>query len=164
MLEHDARADFLADRVPDRLAEAAGALRPLAVRFRVLRVGHRTPVGELVAIHDADRSVLHAEVALAVVGDHADGAAAGRARDLERHAAEPAGGAPHEDSVARLDDVRGPAHEHAIGGGGAQQEAARLFPREPRRLRQALVRLRARELAVAAVVGLVAPDARAFGE
>src|SRR5262249_24352772 len=48
--------------------------------------------------------------------------------------------------------------------GAAEQEASGLFPRETRGLRHALVRLRACELAVAAVVRLVAPDARRLRE
>ena len=63
-----------------------------------------------------------------------------------------------------LDDVGGPAHQHPIRGRGAEEEAPRFFPGQPLGLRQALMRLGARELAVAAVVGLVAPDARALGE
>src|SRR5213593_5031188 len=46
VLEDDLRADPLAQAVPDRLAERARALRPLAVGLRVLRAGHRTPVRE----------------------------------------------------------------------------------------------------------------------
>src|SRR5205814_5633461 len=71
---------------------------------------------------------------------------------------------PHEHDVALLDRVRIPAHQHAIRGRAAEEEAAGLFPAEPRGLRHALMRLRARELAVAAVVRLVAPDARRLRE
>ena len=87
-----------------------------------------------------------------------------RADDLEREAAEAAGGAPDQHHVALLDRVRLPAHQHAVGGGGAEQEAARRLPRETLRLGDALVRLGAGELAVAAVVRLVAPDAGGLGE
>src|SRR5262249_5119543 len=103
-------------------------------------------------------------LALGVVGDNRDRTSAEGARDFETHAAEPAGGAPHEDDVTGLDDVRRPAHEHAIRGRRAEQVAARFFPGEPLRLGHALVSLAARELAEAPVVGLVTPDARALGE
>src|SRR4030095_2947343 len=105
MLADDLWADSLAQAVPDRLAERARALRPLAVRFRVLRAGHGTPVGELVPIDDRDGPMLLAELALGVIGADATRAAADGARDLEGHAAEAAGRAPYEDDVAGLDHV-----------------------------------------------------------
>src|SRR5213076_142608 len=48
--------------------------------------------------------------------------------------------------------------------GRAEEEAARFLPGQPFRLRHALMSLSAGELAVAAVVGLVPPDARRLGE
>src|SRR4029450_3549961 len=164
VLEHELRAHALAESVPDRLAERPRALGPFAVGLRVLGARHGTPVRELTPVDDRRRAVLLAKLALGVVGDDRDRAPADGARDLERHAAEPAGGAPHQDDVAGLDDMGRPAHEHAVRGGGAEQVASRLFPGEPLRLGHALVSLAARELAEASVVGLVAPDARALGE
>src|ERR1700675_4437107 len=82
MLEPDARARWLAERVPDGLAEGAGALGPLAVRLAVLGVGHRSPVLEVVAVDDPGRAVLDAELALGFVGHDGDGAAALGARDV----------------------------------------------------------------------------------
>src|SRR4029077_13318639 len=149
---------------PDRLAEGPRPLGPVAVGLPVLRVRHDAPVVELGAVDDPDRAVLHTELLLGVVGDHRDGAAALRAYDLEREAAEPAGGAPHQHHVARLHGVRLTAHQHAGGGGGTEQEAAGRLPGELLRLGDALVPLGAGELAVAAVVGLVAPDPRRLGE
>src|SRR5262249_21637349 len=49
-----------------------------------------------------------------------------------------------------------------VRGGGAEEEAARGFPREPSRLRDALMPLGPGELTIAAVVGLIAPDACAL--
>src|SRR4029453_3662308 len=164
MLEDDARADSLAQTVPDRLAERARALRPLAVGLPVRRVRHPAPVAELVTVDHRCRAVLLAELPLGVVRDDGDRTATDGARDLERHAAEAARRAPDEDDVARLDDVGRPAHEHPVGGRGAQQEAAGFFPGEPLRLRHALMALAAGELGEASVVGLIAPDARALSE
>src|SRR5437867_5744396 len=164
VLEAELRSDTLAEAIPDRLAEGARTLGPLAVRLRVLGARHRAPVRELIAVDDRGRAVLLAELALGVVGDDGDGAATERARDLERHAAEAARGAPGQDDVAALDRVRRPPHEHPVRGGGAEEEASGLLPGQPRRLRHALVGLRARELGEAPVVGLITPDARALGE
>src|SRR5262245_51022621 len=74
MLEDDARADALAERVPDRLAERASSLGPVAIRLAVLRVGHRTPVRELGAVDDAGRAMLETELPLGLVRDDGDGA------------------------------------------------------------------------------------------
>ncbi len=164
VLEHDAGTGALAQRVPDRLAEGAGALGPVAVGAAVLRVRHRAPVVELRAVDHAHRAVVQAELPLRLVRDHRHRAAALGPHDLQRQAAQAAGGAPHQHHVALLHGMRRPAHQHAVGGGGAEQEAARGLPGEARGLGDALVRLRPRELAVAAVVGLIAPDARGFGQ
>ncbi len=56
--------------------------------------------------------------------------------------------------------MRWPAHQHTVGGGGAKHVTGRFFPGQVLGLGLALVRLRAGELTVAAVVGLVAPYPR----
>src|SRR5439155_10740401 len=99
MLEDDLRAHAIAERVPDGLAEAARSLGPLAVGLGVTGVRHLAPVGELRAIDHAGGAVIHAELALVVVRYHGDRAPADRARDLERHAAETAGGAQDRKST-----------------------------------------------------------------
>src|SRR5262249_8872009 len=85
------------------------------------------------------------------------------ARDLERHAAEATRGAPHQHHVAALHGVGRPAHQHPVRGGGAEEEAARGLPGESFGLGDALMPLGTGELTVAAVVGLIAPDACALG-
>src|SRR5207247_1806675 len=104
------------------------------------------------------------ELPLRRVGDDRDRPAAGGACDLERQTPEPARRSPDEDDVAALDDMGRPAREHPVGRGRAEEEAARFLPGQPFRLRHALMSLSAGELAVAAVVGLVPPDARRLGE
>src|SRR5262245_47209382 len=116
MFEYDARADPLAERVPDRLAERACAFGPLAVGLPIPGIRHRSPVRELVAIDDTNRSVSQAELTLGLVRDHCDGPAALRACDFERRAAKTAGRAPDENGIARLDDIRRPSHQHPIRG------------------------------------------------
>ena len=144
------------------LPKARAPLAHSPYALRVLGVGHRAPVLEVVAVDDPGRAVLDAELALGLVGHDGDGAAALGARDVERHAAEAARRAPDEDDVARLDGMRRPPHQHPVRRRGAEQEAPRLLPGEALGLGQALVRLGAGELAVAAIVRLVAPDARAL--
>src|SRR6266852_2403347 len=100
MLEDDAGIALLPERVPEGLAEGAGALGPVAVGLAVLGVGHGPPVVELSAIDHAGGAVLDAELALGLVRDDGDGAAALGPRDLEGHAAEPSRGSPHEHHIA----------------------------------------------------------------
>ena len=149
------------DHLPDRRAEGARALEPLAVRLVVLPVRHHAPVVELLAVDGALGAELDAEVVLLLAEMTATGIAAARRRDLDRLAAEPAGAAPDQHDVVLLDLVRRPAHQHAVGGRADQHVGRRGLPRQVLRLRQALVRLHARELREAAPVGLVAPDAEA---
>src|SRR5439155_1042310 len=162
MLENDPGTDALAQRVPHRLAERAGAFRPLAVGAGVLRVGQGTPVRELAAVDDPRGAVVEAELPLRLIGNDRHRSAAECAGDLERHAPEATRRSPHEHDVAALHDVGRPAHEHAVRRGGAEEEAARFLPGQPLRLRNALMGLAAGELAVAAVVGLIPPDASAL--
>ena len=73
--------------------------------------------------------------------------------------------APHtRHHVVRFYDVRRPTHQHAIRGGRAQQITTRLLPGQMLGLGLTLMRLHAGELAVAAVVSLVAPDTHARRE
>ena len=116
MLEDDAGIGLLAEPVPDGLAEGARALGPVAVGLAVPGVGHGAPVVELGAVDHAGGAVLGAELALGLVGNNGDGSAALSPRDLERHAAEPARGSPHQHHIAALDGMRRPAHEHPVGG------------------------------------------------
>ena len=116
------------------------------------------------AVDHAGGAVLETERLPALVGDNRHRAPAPGPDDLERHASQSPGGAPDEHGVARFDLVSRPAHQHAIGRGGAEQIASGFFPGEPLGLGNALMRLGPRELAVAAVVRLIAPDPRAFGE
>ena len=83
---------------------------------------------------------------------------------LARVRADPAARAPDEDGLAlgHLRAVR--AHQHAVARGVGQRVDRGLFPREVRGLGHELVGLHQRELAEAAVVGLVAPDALVGGE
>ena len=111
------------------------------------------------AVDDADCAHLHAPVPLGVVRDDGDRPAAERRGDLQGHGPEAARCAPYQHRVAGLDCMRRPAHQHPVGCRGAKQVAARLLPGQVLRAGLALVRLRLRELAVGAVVGLVAPDA-----
>src|SRR5439155_1442208 len=164
VLEDDPRTYALAQRVPERLAERTGAFRPLAVGTGVLGIGQGTPVRELAAVDDARGAVIDAELPLRLVGDDRDRPAADGARDLERHAPEPAGRSPDQNHIPALDDVGRPAHEHPVRRGSAEEEAARRLPGQPLRLRNTLMGLAAGKLAVAAIVGLIAPDARRFGE
>src|SRR5439155_10584653 len=157
VLEDDPRTHALAQRVPERLAERTGAFRPLAVDTGVLRVGQGAPVRELTAVDDARGAVIDTEFPLRLIGDDRDRPAADGARDLERHAPEPAGRSPDEHDVAALDDMGRPAHEHPVRRGPAEEEAARGLPGQPLRLRNALMGLAAGKLTVAAVVGLIAP-------
>src|SRR5207245_5778923 len=117
------------------------------------------PVRELAAVDHRGGAVLLAEFLLCVVGDDRDRASAEGARDLERHAAEPARRAPYEDDVPRLDDVRWPAHEHPVRGRGAEQEAPGFFPGEAPGLGNALMGLAARAMAGGSGLGLERPDA-----
>src|SRR5213592_3471934 len=164
VLEDDARAPALAHDLPDGAAEGARALEPLAVPLRLLPVRRHAPVGELLAVDAALGAETCAERDLVVARDDRDRDAAHRARDLDRLAAEAAGAAPDEDHVAGPHRVRRPGGEHAVGGGPDQHVRGRRLPAELLRLRQALVRLDARELREAAPAGLVAPDAEARAE
>src|SRR3989442_1267868 len=100
MLEDDAGIGLLAEPVPDGLAEGARALGPVAVGLAVPGVGHRPPVVELSAIDHAGGAVVGAELALGLVGDDGDGAAALSPRDLDRHAADPSRAPPHRHHIA----------------------------------------------------------------
>src|SRR5438552_8050235 len=164
VLEDDAGAPALAHHLPEGGAEGARALQPLAVPLRVLPVRRHAPVGGLLAVDAALGAEARAELDLVVARDDRDRDAAHRARDLDRLAAEAAGAAPDEDHVARPDRVRRPGAEHAIRGRPDQHVCGRGVPGELGRLRQALVRLHARELREAAPAGLVAPDAKARAE
>ena len=160
MLKDDSRARAVADRLPDRLAEGARALCP-STPLRAGRIGHRTPMVEFVTIDHADRATIETKLPFVFVGYDGDGASALGADDLQRHATKPAGRAPDEHDIVLANHVGRPAHQHAIGGRRAQHIARRFLPGEVLGFREALVRLRPRELAVAAVVRLIAPDAGA---
>ena len=153
MLEHDRGLALSPSDVPERRAERARALGPVAVLDVVRPVRQRAPVIELRAI-DAPRPRR----------------ASGRTRSWRRRrrrrparpararaiwiAIEPRPPAPPQTStdVALLDHVRRPADEHAVRGGRDEHVRGRLLPRQVRRLRQALMRLHARELREAAPV------------
>jgi hypothetical protein len=60
VFEHDARALALAEDVPDRLAERAGAARELAHRLVVGPVRKPAPVVEVLAVDAADGAEAHA--------------------------------------------------------------------------------------------------------
>src|SRR5262249_29242646 len=164
VLEDDARVLALAQDLPQRGAETAGTLQPLAVGLVVLPVRHHAPVPELLAVDAALGAEALAELDVRVARAHRNRNAAERAHDLDRLAAEAAGAAPHQHHVARLDGVRRPRGQHAVGGGTDQHVGRGRLPGEMLRLGQALVRLRAGELREAAEAGLVAPDAEAPAE
>src|SRR6266581_6352570 len=164
VLEDDARAPALAHHLPEGGAEGARALQPLAVALRVLPVRRHPPVRELLAVDAALGAEPRAELDLVLARDDRDRDAAHGARDLDRLAAETAGAAPDEHHVAGPDSVRRPGGEHAVRGGADQHVGGRGVPGELLRLRQALVRLHARELREAAPARLVAPDAKARAE
>src|SRR2546428_4574648 len=67
---------------------------------------------------------IDAELPLRLVGDDRDRPAADGARDLERHAPEPAGRSPDQNHIPALDDVGRPAHEHPVRRGSTEEEAA----------------------------------------
>ena len=144
MLEYDIDI-VLAGDIPDRLAEPARLLDP-AVVFRRADLGHLTPAGKLLAIDHTLGAQLHHIVALAFIRDDADGVGARRRRELHAEYTKPAGGAPYQDMIARLEDMRRMAEQHAIGGGKGKRVAGRLFPGQMRRLRHELARLHAAEL------------------
>ena len=83
---------------------------------------------------------------------------------LARVRADAAARAPDQDGLAlrHLRAVR--AHEHPVARGVGERVDRRLLPGEVRGLRHQLVGLHHGELAEAAVVGLVAPDALVGGE
>ena len=103
-------------------------------------------VGALGARHDGDRRAATVEHVLA------------------RVRADPTARAPDEDGLALCHPRAVRAHQHAVAGGVGQRVDGSLFPREVRGLGHQLVGLHQRELAQAAVVGLVAPDALVGGE
>ena len=67
--------------------------------------GHRAPMREVAAVDHARGAVVEAELALVLVRDDGDRAAALGRGDLQRHRAEPAGRAPHQHHVAWFDDI-----------------------------------------------------------
>ena len=84
---------------------------------------------------------------------------AGHGTKLHAETAKPARGAPDEDIVAGLHNVRTVAEQHPVGGGERQRVAGALFPGEMFRARHALARLHAAELCEGPVRRLITPDA-----
>ena len=78
---------------------------------------------------------------------------------LDRHRAEAARCAPDQDVVARADDVRAMAEQHAIGGGKHQDVGGALFPGQMLGPLEQLAVLHAAELREGAIRRLVTPDA-----
>src|SRR4051812_12492391 len=146
MLEHDRRALLLAERFPECSAECTRALEPLRVLDVIGPARELAPVIELAAIDHADGAELLAELVLAVARDDGNGPRACCFTDLDRHRAEAASTAPDEDGLAGTHNVRRPAMEHAIRRRTDEHVRGRLFPRQVRRLRQALVVLNFGEL------------------
>ena len=117
------------------------------------------PALEVLAVDDALGAEREHVVALALVRDDADGVGARGGAELHGEHAEPAGGAPHQHIVARLQLVRRVAEQHAIGGRERQRVAGRFFPGEVLRALHQLAVLDAAELGEGAVRRLIAPDA-----
>src|SRR6185503_5093842 len=143
---------------PDRLAEAARFLRPLAEFRRVAR-WHLSPALEIFAVDDALGPEVENVFSLRLVRDNPDGVGAGRSNKLDAEHAEAAGGAPYQNVVAGLEGVRRMPEQHPIRGRKRKRVASRLFPGEMARLRHQLARLHAAELRERSVRSLVAPDA-----
>ena len=163
VLEHHVDVVALAGEGPDGLAELARRLEP-GVVFRRVDRGHLAPAVELLAVDDTLGAKAHHEVGLVVLGNHADGIAAGGGNELNGHRAEAARGAPHEYVLAGLEGVRAMAEQHAVGGRQRQRVAGSLFPGQVLRARHQLAGLDAAELGEGAVGRLVAPDALRGGE
>src|SRR3954452_5952802 len=157
MFEHGVDI-LLAGNIPDRLAELTRFLGPLRI-FRRVDGRHLAPALEILAVDDAARAERHDVIALRLVGDDADRIGAGGGAKLHAEDAEPAGGAPHQHVIARLQAMRLVAEQHAIGGRQRQRVAGRLFPGQVLRPRHELAVLHAAELRERAVWRLVTPNA-----
>ncbi len=116
---------------------------------------------EIFAIDDAHRAVVETKLAFVLVRNHRNRFAAMRGDNLQRHRTESAGRAPDQHDVAFFDRIGFPAHQHAIGGRGAQHVAGGLFPGQRLGFGLALVGLGLGELAIGAVIGLILPNAHA---
>src|SRR4029078_7973904 len=139
MLEDDIDIAFPGN-FPDRLAEAASFLRPLA-EFRRVNRWHLSPALEIFAVDDSLGAEVENVFNLRLVLDNPDGVGAGRGDKLDAEHTEPAGGAPHQNVVARLKRVRRMPEQHPIRGRKRKRVASRLFPREMVRLRHQLAEL-----------------------
>ena len=159
MLEDEVDVVALAGDVPDRLAEFAAFFHVVGIAGGVVDVGQLAPAIELAAVDHALGAELHDEIALGLVGDHADGVGAGGRDQLHRHGAEAAGRAPHQHIMAGAQDMRAVAEQHAVGGGERQRVAGALFPGQVLRAAHELAVLHPAELGEGAVGRLVAPDA-----
>src|SRR5215207_7197464 len=158
MLENDIDVVALAGEIPDVLAELAHIFLPCGI-FLSADLGHGTPATKLTAIDHSPGAELHYEVALVVVGNDADGIAAGGGDRLHGHGAETSRGAPHQHVLSRLERVGPMAEQHPISRGKRERVAGRFLPGQMLWPRKELARLNSAELCERAVRRFIAPNA-----
>ena len=163
VLEHHVHIVALAGEFPDGLAELAGLFQPRVV-FGAVHRGQLAPAVEVLAVDHALGALIHHELALALVRDHADRVGANGVGELDRVGAEATGGPPDQNVLARLQLMGVMAKQHPVGGGQRQRIAGSLFPSQVLGARHQLLGLHLGELAEGAVRRLIAPDALGGGE
>ena len=163
VLEHQARAAFLAQHLPQGAAEFPYPLEPFAVAHLVLPVGQHAPVVEIPPIEAALGAQAHAVIDLVVAGDDRHGLRAGRLADLDGHGTQASGAAPDQDHVVVPDRVLAPAVQHAIGCCAHQHVGRGGLPGHVFGFGHALMRLHLRELGETPPVRFIAPDPEGWG-
>jgi hypothetical protein len=127
--------------------------------WRLAALAHHA--GELVAVDVVHRAELLDQLALLRRRHDPDRVGARGLAELRREDAEPAGGAPDEHVMARLEPAA--VDEHAVGGEVGEPVGRGLDPREVGGLGQELLGLDLGELGERPPGGLVAPDLLARG-
>ncbi len=121
--------------------------------------GHLAPAIEILAIDYRLGAERKHKVAFAFFRNNANGIGARHRTKLNGKRAEPAARAPDQNIMARAQNVRTVAKEHAVGGGERQRIAGAFFPGQMLGPLHKLAILHAGKLRETAVRRLIAPDA-----
>ena len=145
VFKHHVDIHALAGDVPDRLAELAHLAEPFLILWRVHN-RHLAPAIEILAVQNTFGAQTHHEIALVLVGNHANRVAARRVDQLDRKGPQTTGRAPDQNILPRLEFMRVMAKQHPVSGGQCQRVAGTLLPRQVLWPWHQLLRLNPRKL------------------
>ena len=160
VLKNDVYVIALASDLPDRSAKFARFFEPSTI-FRRIHCGHLPPAIEIFAVQHTLGAQPHDKLAFVFVRDHPDGIGSGGVDQLDCIRSQPAGRAPNQHVLPRLQLVWVVPEQHSIGGCQCQCVTGAFLPSQVLGTWHQLLRLNAGELAKGAIGGFISPNALA---